>query len=98
MRGSTAHPATGLQVQVYDVVEGADPIRVGGGDALDVMNIEAARVMSGGAGRIRKCFLPEFDGRCWGTELDAGEQVGSRPLNPRFGDEATRFEPRRFVV
>jgi hypothetical protein len=91
-----AHPAKGSQVQGYDVVEGADPIRIGGGNVP--VDGKMAGVMSGGAGRIRKCFLPEFDGGCRGTELDAGEQVGSCPLNPRFGGDATRFERRRFVV
>ena len=31
-------------------------------------------------------------------ELDAGEEVGSRPMDPRFGDDATGFERRRFVM
>jgi hypothetical protein len=97
-KDSVAHPALGSHVQVYDVVEVADPIRIGGGDVPDAVDGEVAGVMSGGAGRIRKRFLPEFDGGCRGTELDAGEQVGSCSLNPRFGDDATRFERRRFVV
>ena len=88
----------GSHVQVYDVVEGADPIRIGGGDVPDAVDGEAAGVMSGGAGRIRKRFLSEFDGGYGGTELDAGEQVGSCPLNPRFGDDAARSERHRFVV
>jgi hypothetical protein len=57
-----AHPTLGSHVQVYDVVEGADPIRIGGGDVPDAVDGEAAGVMSGGAGRIRKRFLSEFDG------------------------------------
>jgi len=48
--------------------------------------------------RIRKGHLPPSEVGTEGGELDDGEKVFSRSVNPRFGDEATRFERRRFVT
>ena len=73
-----------LQVQVYDVVKGADPttcIRICGGDKRKTTNGETARVVSGGVGRVRKRLLPQVDVG-WGGEFDAGEEVFSRPMDP----------------
>ena len=59
--GNTLPPVKGLQVQVYEVGECADPttrVRICGGDGPKTMDSETARVVSGGVGRIRKCFLP----------------------------------------
>jgi hypothetical protein len=94
-------PATRFQVQVYEVVEGADPtthILICSGDDRNVTNRESARVASGRGGRIRKGLLPPIDRGCWGIEVNTSKEVRSRSLNPRFGDDATRFERRRFIV
>jgi hypothetical protein len=91
----------GSKCKVYDIVKGADPttlIRIRGGDDWNATNGETARVVSGRVGRIRKRLLPQFDVGFRGVEFDASEEVFSRPRNPRFGDDATRFERRRFVV
>ena len=91
----------GLQVQVYEVVKRADPttcIRICGGDGRKTTNEEMARVVGGGVGRIREGLLPQFDVRLRGVEFDASEEVGSRPMNPRFGDDATGFERGRLFV
>ena len=77
----------GFQAQVYEVVEGVGPatkIRICGGDGRGATNEEVARVVSGGAGRIWKRLLPQFNGGDRGIELDASEEVGSRPVNPGF--------------
>ena len=66
-KDSVAHPALGSQVQVYNTVEGADPIRIGGGDIPDVVDGEIAGVMSGGAGRSGNDFFQSSMG-------GAGEQ------------------------
>jgi hypothetical protein len=90
-----------LQVQVYKVVKGADPItriRIFGGDDREAMDGETARVVSGGVGRIRKRLLPLSDVGVRGMEFDASEEVFSCPMNPRFGDDAARLKPGRFAA
>jgi len=54
--------------------------------------------MSGRVGRIWKGLLPQFGGGKRGAELDVSEKVPSRPMNPRFGDNATGFERGRIIV
>jgi hypothetical protein len=91
----------GFQAQVYEVVEGAGPtaqIRICGGDDRGATNKEVARVVSGRAGRIWKRLLPQFNGGYRGIELDASKEVGSRPVDPGFGDDATSFERLRLVA
>jgi hypothetical protein len=95
--------AKGLQVQVYDVVKCADPatpIPICGGECRETRNEETASVVSGRAGRIRERLLPQLQvgGGCQEAKFDGGEEVRSCPMNPRFGDDTTRFERRRFVV
>jgi hypothetical protein len=88
-------------VEVYDIVKGGDPttrIRICGGDDWNARDGETARVVSGRVGRIREGLLPPFDGGIPGAEFDAGEEVYSRPRDPRFGDDATGFERHWFVV
>jgi hypothetical protein len=99
--GATVLPAKGLQVQVFEVVKGTDPttrFRIHGGDARKPINGEMARVVSGRVGRIRKRLLPQFDVELSGVEFDASEEVCSCAVDPGFGDDATGFECRRFVV
>jgi hypothetical protein len=94
-------PAKALQMQVYDIVKCADPttrIRVCDGDDRKAMNGEGACVVSGRVGRIRKRLLPQFEVGFRSVESDASEEVFSCPMNPRFGDDATCFEGRRFVA
>jgi hypothetical protein len=94
-------PANVLQVQMFEVVKGVDPAicaRIRGGDGRNAINEETERVVSGRGVRIRKPPLPPFDVGYRGVELDASEEVDSRPINPRFGDEATHFERPRFVT
>jgi hypothetical protein len=90
-----------LQVQMYEVVKGADPtthICICGGDDRNAPNVESESVVGGRVGRIRKRLFPQLDVRCPVMEFDASKEVGSRPMNPGFGDDATRLERRRFVV
>ena len=90
-----------LQVEVYDIVKGGDPttrIRICGGDEREAADGEMAGVASGRVGRIREGLLPPFDGGFLGAEFDACEEVYSRPLDLRFGDDATGFERHLFVV
>jgi hypothetical protein len=62
------------------------------------MNGESERVVGGRGGRIRKRLLPQLDVRFLGVEFDASKEVFSRPMNPGFGNDATRFERLGFVV
>ena len=75
----------GVDAQMDDVVEGADPtthIRVCGGDELSVDDNEGPGIVSGGVRRVRKGLHPRFDGEFWAAELDMSEDVPSGPLNP----------------
>ena len=99
--GITLPPAMGLQIQVYQVVKCADPttlIYICGSDSRDTTDGETARVVSGRVGGVWKRLLPQFGMESRGREFNAGEEVGSCPLNPRFGDDATGFECCRSVV
>ena len=90
-----------LQVQMYEVVKGADQttrIHIRSGDGRNATDGETARVVSGRGGRIRKRLLPQVDVGFRSVEFDASEEVDSCPMNPGFGDDATRFERRRFVA
>ena len=49
-------------------------------------------------GRIWKGLFPQLDGTIWGMESDVSEKMLSSSRNPRFGDEAARFERSRFIV
>jgi hypothetical protein len=100
-RGEGYLTAPRLQVQAYHVVKCADPTtcaRVSGGNEREIANGECARVVGGRVGRIRKRRLPQFDVGFRGMEFDAGEEVSPCPINPRFGDDATGFERKRFIV
>ena len=69
-----------VEAQVDDIAKGADPtthIRTRGSDGRTTGNGETAGVVSGGIGRIRKGFLPQFDVGFLGVELDASEKVFS---------------------
>jgi hypothetical protein len=56
-------------------------------------------MMSGRVERVREGYTPPRDvGTCGFRELDAIEQVPSRPMNPGFGDCATCFERLEIVV
>jgi hypothetical protein len=59
---------------------------------------ETARGVSGRGGRIQKRLLLQLDAGFPGVESDVSEEVRSRPINPRFGDDATHFEHRQFVM
>jgi hypothetical protein len=77
--------ANDLQVQVYEVVKGADPttlIHIRGDDERNSTNGETARVVSGRVGRVRKRLLPEFDMGVRAVEFDVSKEVFSRPRNP----------------
>jgi hypothetical protein len=90
-----------LQVQVYEVVKGVDPITricIFGGDDREATDGETARVVSRRVGRIRKRLLPLSDVGVRGVEFDASEEVFSCPMNPRFGDDAARSERGRFAA
>jgi hypothetical protein len=90
-----------LQVQMYEFLKGANPttrFSISSGDGRKATNGETARVVSGRGGRIRKRLLPQLDVGFLGVEFDASEEVFSRPMNPRFGDDTTHFERRRFVA
>ena len=87
-------------MQVCDVAKGGNPTtyaRVRHGDDWDATNGESARVTSRGTVAIRECLLPQSDD-AGGAELDMGEEVSSRPWDPRLGDDTTRFECGQFVV
>jgi hypothetical protein len=55
-------------------------------------------VVGARVGRIRKRRLPQFDVGCRGMEFDAGKEVSSCPINPRFGDDAIHSKRSRFVM
>jgi hypothetical protein len=77
--------AKGLQMQVYDIVKGADPttrILIRGDGDVKATNGEGACVVSGRVGRIRKRLLPQFDVGFRGVELDTSEEVFSCTMNP----------------
>ena len=91
----------GLQVEVCEVLKRADPtahISICSGDGRNTTDGETARVVSGRAGRIRKRLLPQLDVGFQSVEFERSEQVDSRPLDPRLGDDAARLERNRFVV
>jgi hypothetical protein len=93
--------AEGLQVQMCDVVKGADPtthIRICSGGGREAIDEETACVMSGRGGCVRKRLLPQFDMGSRGVKFDASEEVPPCPLHPQLGDEATCFERRPFVT
>ena len=76
-----------LQVQMDDVVKGADPttlIHIRGSDGRNATDGETARVASGRVGRVWELLLPQFDVGFRRVEFDVSEEVGSRPMNPRF--------------
>ena len=95
------HRAKALQMQMYEVPKGASPtthIHIRGGDVRNAMKGETTCVASGRVRRIRKCLLPQLDLGFPGVEVDVSEEVPPRGMNPRFGDDTTRFERRPFVV
>ena len=55
-------------------------------------------MMGGRVCKIRKGLPPLFGVGVIGVELDDSEKVFSRRPNPRFRDEATRFESFRFIA
>jgi hypothetical protein len=87
-----------IQAAIFNGDHPATCARICGGDERNAMNGETTRVVSGRGGRIWKPLLPQFDVGFPGVEFDVSEEVLSRQTNPGFGDEATRFERRRFVV
>ena len=82
-------------------LKGADPttrIHIRDGNGRNASDGETAREVSGRGGRIQKRLLPQVDVGFRSVEFDASEEVDSCPMNPGFGDDATRFERRRFVA
>ena len=92
---------SGRHSQFHDLVEGVNPgKRIGNrnSDHFEIPEVETARVMGGGVGRIREGVHPRFESGSGQTELDVVEKVYSGPRNPRLGNEATFPERGGFIV
>ena len=85
--------------QILDAAKGANPDKAIWMHGRIISEKGAgACVVGKRVGRIWKGPFPQLDGAVGWIESDVSEKVFSSSRNPRFGDDAARFERSRFIV
>ena len=91
----------GRHCQFHDIAEGANPgkrVRNCESNRFEIGKVETARVMGGGAERIRESCHSRFESGSGHNEHDTLEKMYSSLWNPQLGGEAIFPERIQFIV